>query len=668
MKSLRAKILATIGVVTVLAMLITCAVTVFSVGSNFIKSEKTVTMLSTMLVGAQVDESLHTYVTIAEQVACNTTVIDLAEQTTDAASMKAHPNYNDVLKTLEKATASDSNILSVYFVANGKPVGLDGSEWIPDSSFNLAEKEYWFSSQEQIDRGFIVAEPYQDVDTGNMVITVSTPLYNHAGTDLIGVAAIDVTLNDLSNVVVNSINPYEGGVKLLTTADGTVIACHDNNILLQNIADLGLGQDLVDETLNPTNNVVEFGDKSNACYGTASTTNIADWRIVYFVPKAEFKAATDQTCFTTMGITGISIVAVFVVIMIMASKIVAPLRKLTNITNDLAAGHLDVDIDIKEKDETGQLAEATEALVERLREYIVYIDEISAALDKFATGHLDIELEQAYDGEFFKIKESMLQMSAVYKKTIGQLVETSQRVASGSGEIANASQMLAQGATHQASTTEELTATINELSERVTQNADHAMNASEQVKIVGGTADASNEQMREMIGAIAEINEKSAEIGKIIKVIEDIAFQTNILALNAAVEAARAGEAGKGFAVVADEVRNLASKSAEAASETTRLIEDSIRAVENGTAIANKTGEMLGEVIEGVAQTVGLIDEISSASAGQATALRQTLEGVEQISSVVQTNAATAEESSAASDELAKQANALQGVAAQFKL
>jgi len=228
--------------------------------------------------------------------------------------------------------------------------------------------------------------------------------------------------------------------------------------------------------------------------------------------------------------------------------------------------------------------------------------------------------------------------------------------------------MLAQDAANQASTTEELTATINELSERVTKNADHAMNASQQVKIVGGTADQSNEQMREMITAIAEINEKSAEIGKIIKVIEDIAFQTNILALNAAVEAARAGEAGKGFAVVADEVRNLASKSAEAAKDTTHLIEETIKAVENGTGIANKTGEMLGQVIEGVSQTVELINEISSASVGQASALKQTLEGVEQISSVVQTNAATAEESSAASDELSKQANALQNVAARFKI
>nr|WP_269140045.1 HAMP domain-containing methyl-accepting chemotaxis protein [Aminipila luticellarii] len=348
---------------------------------------------------------------------------------------------------------------------------------------------------------------------------------------------------------------------------------------------------------------------------------------------------------------------------LVARSIVAPLRKLTAMTNELAKGNLDADIDINTSDETGRLADSMRSLVVRLRQYIDYIDEVSASLDEFAAGHLDIQLKQSYEGEFAKLKTSLLQVSSVFKDTIGRIIETSEKVASGSGQIANAAQMLAQGATNQASTTQELTATINELSERVTKNADQATSASEQVRLVGGTADQSNEQMRHMIEAIAEINEKSAEIGKIIKVIEDIAFQTNILALNAAVEAARAGEAGKGFAVVADEVRNLASKSAEAAKDR----RDG-EAVENGTQIANQTGEMLGQVIEGVSQTVDLINEISSASVGQATALKQTLDGVEQISSVVQTNAATAEESSAASDELSKQANSLKDVALHFKL
>ena len=173
--------------------------------------------------------------------------------------------------------------------------------------------------------------------------------------------------------------------------------------------------------------------------------------------------------------------------------------------------------------------------------------------------------------------------------------------------------------------------------------------------------------MKEMIAAIDEINEKSSEIGKIIKVIEDIAFQTNILALNAAVEAARAGEAGKGFAVVADEVRNLASKSAEAAKDTTILIQETVKAVENGTAIANVTGEKLEEVVDGVAGTVELINQISGATVEEAATLKTILSGVEHISEIVQHNAANIEETTAASEELASQAITLDKVVKKFK-
>ena len=670
MKSIRTKILVLVGGVAVLAMLVSGFMTVNRVGNAILSDEGDIAGLTTEKIAASVDEYFTDYVSLADTLASDMDIRNLLASSPDGETVTAHPLFATVWGTLADVQAKDSDILSAYIVPLNADGAFDGADWIADDGYNLLEKDFWFADSADLEAGYIITEPYQDVDTGSMCLTVSAPVYNTAGTGIVGVVGIDITIDVLSNNVVNAERLYEDASHImLITESGEIIATQFEDRLLANINDLGFNEAIYTELADPQGEAVEFEElDGEQSFALIAGTKLVPWNIMFTIGGDEFMEVTNEIRNGIIIEYAVTIVVLIAAIFLVAASIVRPLQRLTDITDELAAGNLDVEVEIYGQDETGRLADSLRSLTHRLSEYIEYIDEVSSALDEFATGHLDIELHQAYDGEFAKIKRAILEMSEVYKGTIGQMVETSERVASGSGEIANASQMLAQGATHQASTTQQLTATINELSERVTQNADHAMNASEQVKIVGGTADASNEQMREMIGAIAEINEKSAEIGKIIKVIEDIAFQTNILALNAAVEAARAGEAGKGFAVVADEVRNLASKSAEAAKDTTHLIEETVKAVENGTEIANKTGEMLGQVIEGVAQTVGLIDEISSASAGQATALRQTLEGVEQISSVVQTNAATAEESSAASDELAKQANALQGVAAQFKL
>ena len=237
-----------------------------------------------------------------------------------------------------------------------------------------------------------------------------------------------------------------------------------------------------------------------------------------------------------------------------------------------------------------------------------------------------------------------------------------------SDQVSSGAQALSQGATEQASSIEQLSASIIEISDQVRSNAVNANNATSLVESVGKEIDRSNIHMQEMIRAISEISDKSAQIGRIIKTIDDIAFQTNILALNAAVEAARAGAAGKGFAVVADEVRNLAGKSAQAASETTELIESSISAVLNGTRIADETAESLSSVVTGASKITSLMQDISKASNEQANSIGQVTQGIEQISGVVQTNSATAEESAAASEELSAQAQLLNSLVSKFKM
>ena len=669
MKSIRTKIMVIIGGICLLIMIASSIITVTTTNKTVISDQNAISGLSSQTVANEVDKSLETYISMTKTLAKDYTIRALLAKADSRDTFTALPEFPVVHSTLEESTNIDSeSILSVYIASGLTDVAFDGGDWIGDPGYDAKTRDFW-PTDKALEDGYLITEPYQDADTGSMVVTVSSPVFDFKG-NLIGITGIDVTIDKLSAKVVNQQTQYDPEKSELFLIDGagTVLASENKDNLLKNIGDIGFSDAMVKEITEPAGKIVDFDYEGKHVYASVTQAGNVNWKTMLAVEKGEYLDAVDSMKKTLIIIYVIAILILIVVMLVVTASIVAPLRKLNAITQQLAAGNLDTEVDVVSSDETGQLAESMRALVGRLSEYIDYIDEVSAALDRFATGHLDINLTQSYDGDFAKIKTSLLEVSRVFKDTIGQIVETSQRVASGSGEIANAAQMLAQGATNQASTTEELTATINELSERVTKNADHAKNASQQAKQVGGTADQSNEQMKEMIEAIAEINEKSSEIGKIIKTIEDIAFQTNILALNAAVEAARAGEAGKGFAVVADEVRNLASKSAEAAKDTTHLIEETIKAVENGTEIANKTGEMLGEVIEGVSQTVGLIQEISDASSSQADALKQTLDGVEEISTVTQTNAATAEESSAASDELSKQANALQGVASQFKL
>lgn len=541
---------------------------------------------------------------------------------------------------------------------------------IDTSNIDVNDREYF--KQAMQGKTYITSTLTSKADSSVILMAASKI---NSGADFEGVVIVQLSSDTFSKMI-DAVSVGENGYGFIVDNTGKIIAHKDrdkvNNFV--NYIDEAKKDGSYSEIASVVTNMIH-GKKSaetvtmggkEECIGYEPLTNTDGWSIAVSADVSEMMGSFRTSIAVTVIITVLFIIISVILSVRIADSVAKPISSLVERIERLALGDLHTEVpEVKTKDEIGVLAESFTSTVSTLQSYV---DEISEILNSIENSDLTMMPQQDYRGDFVAIRNSLNGILKGLNATFLAINQSAEQVAGGAVQVSDAAQALSQGATEQASSIEELSASITEIAEQVNQNASNAAQANQNSQLAFNETERGNQQMQEMISAMNQISDTSGEIGKIIKTIEDIAFQTNILALNAAVEAARAGAAGKGFAVVADEVRNLASKSAEAAKNTTVLIENSLRAVNNGSQIAQQTAVSLTTIVDGVQKTSDLVGEIAQASNFQATAVNQVMTGVDQISAVVQTNSATSEETAATSEELNAQAQTLKEMISAIKL
>ena len=613
----------------------------------------------------EVNTFFERYYGISECLAATQIVRDTTTQNVEGG-IRSHNLYGSLLETLRLIQQDNVEDINYVWVANFGTKELLQSD---ATLFNSEQIDFSTRSWYQLvveNQETIATEAYATLNSDTLMITVASPVFSDG--KMVGVVGIDLNMDHL-NQQLSALTVGESGYITLYDSANQIIFHPDSSLINTNAQDANYSSNMLDAIVNKTEiYATQYTRNGTEYYGSTNPVNVLGYTVLGVMPVAEFDSHTSAIVrVLIIGMIACAIILAVVCVFI-ALSITKPLKRLNVTVGQLADGKLDVAVDTHGRDEVAEVGMNVARIVKRLKDYILYIDEISAVLNQIGAGNLMFTLQHEYAGEFSKVKAALLNIRRTLTKTLTSIAQSADQVNAGAEQISIGAQNLAQGATEQASSVQELSSAVQDLSSQATTEAEKAVQAGQSLEQIKGEVEQSNAQMDTLRKAIEDISVQSTAIRSIIKTIDDIAFQTNILALNAAVEAARAGAAGKGFAVVADEVRSLASKSAEAAQKTNELIENSVQAVERGEELTKLTAETLSVVTDGTKQVAQTIEGVAAAYHDQADKLSEISLGVEQIANVVQTNSATAQESAAASEELSGQANMMHQQIAHFKL
>lgn len=578
------------------------------------------------------------------------------------------PRYDEVMNELVNAASQQTvGIQALYLIGieNSRYIASDYSE--SDETFVITERPYY--KQVVANPGTVIMTgAYEDYTTGSLVVTAAVGIYHHETGKLIAILGMDIMLDTLIQEL-QAIHIGENGYLTVYDSDRDVIYHDDSSLILTNYTDMVYSDNMM-QLLNDsaTSHAVEYTRCGIAYCGAVNHIELVNWLVLGCMSETEFtQEITVVTLELAIGFTLCALLLLCVMFFLVRS-IVRPIHRLNVAVGKLAEDDLDVQLPEHGNSEIGALTDSLQGLVDRLKTYILYIDEVADILDSVGNGDLTFQLSQEYAGEFEPLKTAMNEIQRHLSCTLYGIADAAAQVDSSTDQIADIAQTLAQGSAEQASTVQELSSEITTLSNHSEEEAARALQLSQEINALGQQLTDSDRQMQKMLTAMQDIATQSDQIGKIVKTIEDIAFQTNILALNAAIESARAGAAGKGFSVVANEVRNLAAKSDEAAKNVTALIQNSMQSVEHGSQLADETARSVAQVAENVRNIVDTVAHFSTRFQKQTESLDDISQGIERISEVVQGNSSKAEESAASSRELSVQAAQMHRLIERFHM